>query len=85
MPTLPTRESGTWRRDQGLLAGARQRFSTLLMAFLLISFSLTSNADTAVDWPQEGWNVVETDKPYATRRPVPRVHGNSRTPTRVKP
>jgi len=64
MPTLPTRDSGAWRHDQGLLAGARQRLSTLLMGFLLFSFSLTSNADTAVDWPQEGWNVVVTEKAY---------------------
>ncbi|QNI03908.1 DUF302 domain-containing protein [Halomonas sp. SH5A2] len=32
---------------------------------MLLSFSLTSNADQPTDWPQQGWNVMVTEKPYA--------------------
>ncbi|MDQ7732184.1 DUF302 domain-containing protein [Halomonas sp. SpR1] len=32
---------------------------------MLLSFSLTSKADQPINWPQQGWNVMVTEKPYA--------------------
>lgn len=43
----------------------RQRLGSFAAFVVLLVFSATSNADTAVDWPQEGWNVVVTEKAYA--------------------
>ncbi|MEA2117066.1 DUF302 domain-containing protein [Halovibrio sp. HP20-50] len=41
-----------------------QRLGKLAALFVLLAFSATSNADASIDWPQEGWNVVVTDKSY---------------------
>lgn len=43
----------------------RQRLGRFAALVVLLVLSTTSNADKAVDWPQDGWNVIATEKPYA--------------------
>lgn len=43
----------------------KQRLARFTAFVVLLVFSAASHADPAVDWPQKGWNVVVTEKPYA--------------------
>jgi uncharacterized protein (DUF302 family) len=65
MPYLSSRALHTPRRAPPLLSGVKQRLATLVSMMVLLSFALTTKAGEPIDWPQQGFNVMVTEKPYA--------------------
>lgn len=47
------------------LYSATYRVASFLVLSVLLTVSFTVNADEHGDWPQEGWEVIETDKGYS--------------------